>query len=410
MNRFKIQVKNENWISLIKNIIRIKPDVVFLHHSFDSPKHLFLQIFLKMLNIKIIIGLDLLKVNFVYTLFNFEIKRYREFLKDLIKYPLMYLQILLADGLWCRTQYEKDFIFPVMKHSRNKFIVIPPGHNFKIGTSTKDLYILTISGWWQDRKNLHTVIKVFSEVIKKKKCKLVVVGDFFKGKYKTFDKTGEKYTGKYETGEIYKRKIMDLIEELNLTDYVEFVGVKIGKELEKIFKRAKIYYMPTKCDTFAPVWLGAMSFGTPIVAMKNSCVQYIIKDNVGFLRNTQKRQKKAILRLLTDKKLYEQMRKNCLKEAEKYKWRNIIKEWYRVMDSFKKKKKIVHIMDIFGKGYIKGVLTDAGYLAVEMGKSKKYDVTVFVFKKNFLDMIIYLLTVCLLPIVILKLIFERFVI
>jgi len=67
-------------------------------------------------------------------------------------------------------------------------------------------------------------------------------------------------------------------------------------------------------------------------------------------------------------------------------------------------------MDIFGKGYIKGVLTDAGYLAVEMGKSKKYDVTVFVFKKNFLDMIIYLLTVCLLPIVILKLIFERFVI
>jgi len=332
-NKYGIKIKKTNWRSLKKDIICMNPDIVLLHHSCGSYKHLFLQMMLKMLNIKVIIGLDLLKVNFVYTLFNLEIRRYREFFKDLIKYPLILFQIFLADGLWCRTRYEKDFIYNVMKSSREKFIIIPVGHNFRIGTSTKDSYILTLSGWWQDRKNLHTIIRVFSEVIKKKKCKLIVVGSFIKGRYKILDETGEKYTGKYETGEIYKQKIMDLIEELNLNDYVEFVGIKIGKELEELFKKAKIYYMPTKCDTFAPVWLKAMSFGTPIVAMKNSCVQYIVKDGlIGFLRNTKKGQKEVILMLFTDEKLYKKIQQNCLEEAKRYKWRNIIKEWDKVIN------------------------------------------------------------------------------
>ena len=332
--KYKIRLEQKNWPSLIRDIINTKPNIVILNHSTGSLKHLFLQFLLKIFGIKVIIGLDLFKVNFVYTLVNLEIKRYREFLKDLIKYPLIYSQILLADGLWCRTQYEKDFISPVMKLSRDKFIVIPVGHNFKIDTLPKDPYILTISGWWQDRKNLHTIVKVFSEVVKKKKCKLVVVGDFIKWKYKVLDETGEKYTGKYENGEIYKRKIMNLIEELNLGDHVEFFGKKVGKELEELFKRAKIYYMPTKVDTFAPVWLGTMSFGTPVVAMNNSCVKYIIKDGImGFLKNTEKGQKEAILKLFTDEKLYRKMQKNCLEEAKKYKWHNFIKEWEKTIKS-----------------------------------------------------------------------------
>jgi len=76
-----------------------------------------------------------------------------------------------------------------------------------------------------------------------------------------------------------------------------------------------------------------MASGTPIVAMKNSAVQYVVKDGVtGFLRNDEEGQKEAILRLLTDEKLYKEMQKNCLKEAEKYKWENVIKKWESLIE------------------------------------------------------------------------------
>ena len=90
--------------------------------------------------------------------------------------------------------------------------------------------------------------------------------------------------------------------------------------------------MPSKLETFGVVFVEAMASGTPIVAMKNSAVQYVVKDGItGFLRNTEDGQKEAILRLLNDEELYRKMQENCLKEASKYCWSNIIEEWERVI-------------------------------------------------------------------------------
>ena len=34
---------------------------------------------------------------------------------------------------------------------------------------------------------------------------------------------------------------------------------------------------------------------------------------------------------MTDEKLYKEMRENCLKEAEKYRWENVIRRWERLI-------------------------------------------------------------------------------
>ena len=34
---------------------------------------------------------------------------------------------------------------------------------------------------------------------------------------------------------------------------------------------------------------------------------------------------------MTDEKLYKEMQENCLKEAEKYRWKNVIRKWERLI-------------------------------------------------------------------------------
>ncbi len=317
-----------NLISVLHKILSFKPDTVLIHQHLGSFFELFLQTALKVLRVKTIIGLDLVQEHFV----SFKHKSFTEFIGAIKYYICIFLQLHLADRIFCRTKNEIDIISSKMAISKNKYFVIPPGHDFEIEKQQKENYILAVSGWWSDRKNLHTILRVFSEVIKKKECKLVIVGEFFKGRYKILDEKGEMFTDKYETGEEYKQRIMRLIGELRLKDHIEFVGIKKGKELQDIYKKALIYYMPSKSEGFGMVWVEAMASGTPIVAMPNSAVKYIVKDGItGFLRDTPSGQKDAILKLLTDNELYAKMQENCLKEAEKYKWENIINKWKEVI-------------------------------------------------------------------------------
>ena len=302
------------------DIIKERPDVIIIFHFFGSPFITPLLLLSKILGIKTIVVTD-----FTETGLPRIHKSPLKTLKDFLRYILFSSQLFLVDTPVCFTEYERNTLLKILS-PRNKFRIIPIGNDFEIGTSNKERFILTVSRWWSDRKNLHTILKVLSNILRKMNYKLVIVGKFHEGTYYIPDEN------RWETGEEYKQKIIKLIKRLDLEDYVEFVGVKLGKDLQELYRKAKIFYLPSKNETFGMVYVEAMASGTPIVAMKNSAVQYVVKDGItGFLRNDEEGQKEAILRLLTDEKLYKEMQENCLKEAEKYRWENVIKKWERLI-------------------------------------------------------------------------------
>jgi len=303
------------------DIIKERPDVIIIFHFFGSSFITSLLLLSKMLSIKTIIVTD-----FTETGLPRIHKSPLKTLKDCLRYILFSSQLFLVDTPVCFTEYEKNVLSKILS-PRNKFRIIPIGNDFEIGTSNnKERFTLTVSRWWSDRKNLHTILKVLSNILRKMNYKLVIVGKFHEGTYYIPDEN------RWETGEEYKQKIIKLIKRLDLEDYVEFVGVKLGKDLQELYRKAKIFYLPSKNETFGMVYVEAMASGTPIVAMKNSAVQYVVKDGVtGFLRNNEEGQKEAILKLLTDEKLYKEMQKNCLKKAEKYRWENVIRRWERLI-------------------------------------------------------------------------------
>jgi len=318
---------------MLRNIREFRPDVLIIHQYFGKPTLLFLQIICKTMRVKNIIGLDLVR----HSTPTLKQARLADLVRNIAKYALDVIELYLADGLFCRSENEINLL-SFFKIPRKKFYIIPVplGYDYEIGTSFKKKnYLLAVSGWLGYRKNLFSAIKVFFKVLEKTNFsyKFIIVGQFFKGKYRMLNEEGY-YLNKWETGEEYEEKMMSFIKKHNLENHIEFVGIKKGEELQDLYREAKIYYLPSKCEGFPTTLIEAMASGTPIVAMKNSSVQYIVEDGeTGFLRNTEEGQKEVILKLLQDKELYDVVQKNCLKEAQKYKWENVAKVWVRVVNN-----------------------------------------------------------------------------
>lgn len=312
---------SKNIVSMIYNIIRLKPKTVVVFHRLGLPQRALLILIAKIFSMKVVRVLDLSIDN----LPKFKKIPVLKLPIEVIKHISIYLQLLLADEIVCWTKYEIDILPKSMKVDKGKFHIIPIGHNFQIGTPpAKKNHIITVSKLWSPRKNLDTIVDVFGRVVRERECKLIVVGNFLEGKYKTSDG--------YEIGERYRRRVMDIIKEKNMGDYIEFVGTKSSEELQGLYRESRIFYLPSKLETFGMVFVEAMASGLPIVAMPNSAVKYVVRDGItGFLREDPEEQKEAILKLLSDEKLYKKMQENCLKEAENYRWENIIEKWHEII-------------------------------------------------------------------------------
>ncbi len=120
-----------------------------------------------------------------------------------------------------------------------------------------------------------------------------------------------------------------LIQQLNLTNKVFFVGEILDQDKIDFLANADIFASPSHDENFGNVYIESLAAGTPIVASLNTPWQEVETANCGkWVANTIEDTSKAMLELLAkDRDL---MRLNSKAMANKYEWLNIAVQFKKI--------------------------------------------------------------------------------
>lgn len=127
-----------------------------------------------------------------------------------------------------------------------------------------------------------------------------------------------------------EKKMLDkLIQQLNLTNKVFFVGELLDQDKIDFLANANIFASPSHDENFGNVYIESLAAGTPIVASLNTPWQEVEAANCGkWVANTIEDTSKAMLELLAkDRDL---MRLNSKAMANKYEWLNIAVQFKKI--------------------------------------------------------------------------------
>jgi glycosyltransferase involved in cell wall biosynthesis len=169
--------------------------------------------------------------------------------------------------------------------------------------------ILTF-GFWSPYKNLPLLVEVFTELKKKyKNLELMVAGD---------------------SHPYYPGYLKFLKEKYKDVKGIKFLGYVPNRKLSNLFLSSSLIVLPylTSTGTSGVVHL-AVSYGKPVIISKLSEVKATAKEEgyklIFVKRNNKVELKKAIEKLLENRKLYLKIAKMNLKASEKYSFSKIAK-------------------------------------------------------------------------------------
>lgn len=115
-------------------------------------------------------------------------------------------------------------------------------------------------------------------------------------------------------------KMIEKAAQMGIGDKVLFAGFLEGTDIDRAYKMADVYVMPSVSEPFGITPLEAMRNGTPVIISKQSGVSEVIKNclKVDFWDTDQMANK--IIGVLKYKELNEEMKHNGTKEVMKFSW------------------------------------------------------------------------------------------
>jgi len=116
-----------------------------------------------------------------------------------------------------------------------------------------------------------------------------------------------------------KKKLKNLAKELNIQDNVNFIDFLTDEQLRIYYSSSEFFVLATLYDSFGIVFAEAMACGLPVVSTNILSLQEVV-DGGGILvepRNSDQLAK-AMLRLLKDEKLRQELSKKALEQAKKF--------------------------------------------------------------------------------------------
>jgi phosphatidylinositol alpha-1,6-mannosyltransferase len=231
-----------------------------------------------------------------------------------------------ASKIICVSNYTKN---KILKHvNLANLTVIPNGvdvENFRRNKRDERSYlgkknILMSLGAFKERKGFALIIKalaIIAEEIPDIKC----------------------YIGGGAGGsKDYYRKLMDLVDELNLSDRIVFFKDASDDYIKDLYGKTRVFALTTisgeyNFEGFGLVYLEANAYGVPVIGCYGSGAVDAIKDGYsGFLAKPGDINDIAekTIRLFKDENLYATMSKNALLWARKHSWKNIFKEYIKI--------------------------------------------------------------------------------
>jgi len=172
-------------------------------------------------------------------------------------------------------------------------------------------YIL-YAGNIRPHKNLETLLKAIYLLHKKNyKIPLVIVGQK-KNSYENLDQ---------------------LINKLNLQNYIIFTGWVENEELKFLYQNATLFAYPSLYEGFGLPPLEAMACGTPVVTTDTSSIPEVVGDaalKVPALDS--EAMSDAIRKILESEELQNQLRQKGLERVQIFQWDKCAKEVLRVYE------------------------------------------------------------------------------
>ncbi len=127
-----------------------------------------------------------------------------------------------------------------------------------------------------------------------------------------------------------------IMEELNLSPYVEFLGAIPNFELYKYYQTHSIFLNTTSYESFGVAVLEAAACGIPIVSTPAGEIPLLWKDEEEILIAkdwSPESMAKAVIRILKEQELSRLLSENARKKAEQFESDKIKKKWFELLEN-----------------------------------------------------------------------------
>ncbi len=204
-------------------------------------------------------------------------------------------------------QYVK--ISDTLKEYEEKIVVIPNGidlRKFKPGKQREKTTILFV-GRLIYYKGLYVLLEAMKRVIREiPEAQLIIAGE----------------------GEL-KEELKKKTSKLELRKHVHFIGRVREEEKKKLMSKCTVFVLPSvhKSEAFGVVLLEAMASGAPVITTDVSGTVFAAgKAGIIVPKKNSEALAKAIIKVLKNKKLREEMSKKSIQHVKEFEWDKIVDE------------------------------------------------------------------------------------
>lgn len=222
-------------------------------------------------------------------------------------YEIEKLMLKKSKRLIAVSRYEKNRVIRYYKINQNKIDVVyesvPKRTNEKFSFRKKNKYVLFL-GRLAPQKGCRYFLDAAKKVLEKDpNVKFIVAG---KG--------------------LLMEKLMKQADKSGISNNVIFTGYVGGKDVDRLYKIADVYVVPSVSEPFGLTPLEAISNGCPVIVSNNSGFREIFSNYLRINFSDTSTMANKILAVLRYKQLYKTLRKNAFVEIKKVSWDKIAKD------------------------------------------------------------------------------------